>query len=160
VRTRVWMMAALVAACGTAPPRQMPDFRVEIADAWSRADSAAAVQGGNWWERLGDTELSSIVDRALSHNLDLKAAGARLRAAQGQAKIAGAPLWPQVSAGGTGAERKQIFVGLPIPGGPASSTSTSYGVSLDVSWELDLWGRLSAGRAAGVADHQIGRAHV
>ena len=114
MRTRIFLIAGIAAACGTAPPQQRPDLRVEIADAWSRSDSAAAVQGGNWWERLGDPELASIVDRALSHNLDLQAAAARLRAAQGQAKIAGAPLWPQVSAGGAGAKRKQIFVGFPI----------------------------------------------
>ncbi len=158
----IWVVAALAATCGTAPPRQRPNLRVEIADAWSRSDSVAAVLGGNWWERLGDTTLVSVVDRALSHNLDLQAAAARLRAAQGQAKIAGAPLWPQINAGGIGSKRKQIFVGFPIPGapdgGPASSTSTSYGVSLDVSWELDLWGRLSAGHAAAVADHQSAQA--
>ena len=158
MRTRIVMVAAILAACGTAPPQQRPDLRVEIADAWARSDSAAAETGGSWWERLGDPELTNLVTAALASNLDLQAAAARLRAANGQAKIAGAPLWPQVNAGGGGSKRKQVFVGFPIPGdaggGPATSTSTTYGVSLDVSWEIDLWGRLSAGRAAAVADRE------
>jgi multidrug efflux system outer membrane protein len=162
VRNRVWLLMVLVLACGTAPKQQKPNMRVEIADTWARSDSAAIAVGGNWWERLGDSELPGIVNDALGNNLDLEAASARLRAANGQAKIAGAPMWPQVNAGGSGAKRKQIFVGFPIPGapggGPSSSTSTSYGVSLDVSWELDLWGRLSAGRAAAVADRQAAQA--
>ena len=162
MRNRVWLLMVLVLACGTAPKQQKPNMRVEIADTWARSDSAAIAVGGNWWERLGDSELPGIVNDALGNNLDLEAASARLRAANGQAKIAGAPMWPQVNAGGSGAKRKQIFVGFPIPGapggGPSSSTYTSYGVSLDVSWELDLWGRLSAGRAAAVADRQAAQA--
>ena len=45
------------------------------------------------------------------------------------------------------------FTGLPIPGRPAplTSLSTNYGVSLDVSWELDVWGRLRSGRSAAAA---------
>ena len=162
MKNRVWILVAVLTACGTAPRQQRPDLRVEIADAWSRADSAASVTRGNWWDRLGDPQLHGLVDSALAGNLDLHAAGARLRAAHGQAKMAGAPLWPQVSAGGSGSKRKQIFVGFPVPGaadgGPAGSTSTSYGISLDASWELDLWGRLSAGKAAAVADRQAAQA--
>ena len=162
MRTKLMMMAAIVAACGTAPPQQRPDVRVEIADAWARSDSTANAADGNWWTRLGDEQLPDLVNQALAGNLDLQAASARLRAAHGQARIAGAPLWPQINGGGSGSNRKQVFVGFPIPGatgaGPAGSTSTSYGVSLDVSWELDLWGRLGAGRAAAVADRQAAQA--
>jgi outer membrane protein, multidrug efflux system len=155
-------MAVMLVACGTAPPQQRPDLRVEIADAWARSDSAAVTAGGDWWERLGDESLGDIVQDALSSNLDLQSAAARLRAAHGQAKIAGAPQWPQVNASGSGSKRKQLFIGFPIPGAdagaPASSTATSYGVSLDVSWEIDLWGRLGAARAAAVADRQAAQA--
>lgn len=162
VRARACMIVLLAAACGTAPPQQRPDTRIEVAEAWSRSDSTAGSESGSWWTRLGDDTLEGLVRDALSSNLDLRAASARLRAAQGQASIAGAPLLPQVSAGGSASKRKQVFVGFPIPGGaaggPASSESTSYGVSLDVSWEIDLWGRLSAGKAAAVADRQAAQA--
>ncbi|MBE83157.1 MAG: hypothetical protein CME21_11380 [Gemmatimonadetes bacterium] len=157
VRTSVLILGALATACGTAPVTQRPDLRVEVAKAWAQADSAASTEG-TWWSRLGDASLEALIDEAFESNLNLKAASARLRAAQGQAKIAGAPLLPQITTGGSGSKRKQVFVGFPIPGaeesGPASSKSESFGVSLDVSWELDLWGRLSASRAAAVADRQ------
>ena len=90
---------------------------------------------------------------ALEHNYDLKAAGARLAQAQAQARVAGAPLWPQLSATGTGSRRKQNFVGFPIPGQEGQVlTSTSFGVNLNASWEVDLWGRLRAGAQAALAD--------
>ena len=59
--------------------------------------------------------------------------------------------------------RKQNFIGFPIPGreGSVLSTiSTNLGVSLDVSWEADLWGRLSAGSRAALADLQSAAADL
>ena len=58
-------------------------------------------------------------------------------------------------------DRKQNFVGFPIPGSAGqvlSSTSTSYGVNLNLSWEVDLWGRLRAGTQAAIADAQAAEA--
>ena len=91
---------------------------------------------------------------ALDHNYDLQAAGARLHAAAAQARLAGAPKWPQVEVSGSGSRRRQNFIGFPIPGGGdvLGTTSTNYGVSLNVSWEVDLWGRLRAGETAALAD--------
>ena len=56
-----------------------------------------------------------------------------------------------------GARRRQVFIGFPIPGGERqvlSSFSTNWGVSLNTSWEADLWGRLRADARAALADTQ------
>ena len=91
-----------------------------------------------------------------STNYDLKVAGARLAQAQAQARVAGAPLWPQLGVNANGSRRKQNFVGLPIPGRAPdqvlTSKSTSFGVDLTASWEADLWGRLRVGAQAALAD--------
>lgn len=78
-----------------------------------------------------------------------------MAAATAQARIAGAPVWPQVQATGTTSRRRQSFIGFPIPGGGRdvlTSTTTNNGVSLNLSWEVDLWGRLRAGKKAVLAD--------
>ena len=98
------------------------------------------------------------MSEALAHNRDLRGAVARLDAAAASAQLAGADLWPQVGAGLNATRSKQVFVGLPIPGGPASTTFSTYGVSLDVAWELDLWGKLRARRHAGAADFRAAEA--
>ncbi|MBK35795.1 MAG: hypothetical protein CME26_09740 [Gemmatimonadetes bacterium] len=156
--TALLIVTALLASCGTTPIQRLPDG----IDLPASVDStrAAIPDRSPWWSDFTDPQLDSLIAESSRTNYDLKAAAGRLGTAAAQAKAAGAPLWPQISASTNGTRQQQVFVGLPIPGqtGPLQTTSTSYGVSLDVTWELDLWGRLGAGRAAAVADRQAATA--
>ena len=109
-----------------------------------------------WWSYFGSFELDNLVDEALLTNYDLKGAVARVDAAAAVAKAAGADLFPQVGARLDAGRRKQNLIGFPIPGQASviSTRSTSLGVSLDVGWEIDLWGRVRAGQSAALADLQ------
>lgn len=142
-------------ACASAPKVEYPALSLTPPDQWT-ANASAEPVADRWWRDMGAARLDSLVALALAHNYDLKAAGARLAQAQAQARVAGAPLWPQLNASANGARRKQNFVGLPIPGRDPdqvlSSTSTTFGVDLTASWEADLWGRLRAGAQAALAD--------
>jgi NodT family efflux transporter outer membrane factor (OMF) lipoprotein len=115
-----------------------------------------------WWHDFGDPRLDDLVERALAANLDLEAAAARLDAAAARARIAASDQLPTLDAGLRASRQKQLYIGLPVPGrsGILSSTATSYGLSLSSSWELDLWGRLRAGKVAAVADRQAAVAAV
>ncbi len=53
-----------------------------------------------WWTTLNDPELSSLIDRAVSGNLDLKKARARVREARARRGIAKADLFPTLDADG------------------------------------------------------------
>ena len=68
-----------------------------------------------------------MVAEALAGNDDRRAAAARVGMAAAQARSAGAPLQPQLSAGGSGSRRKQNFVGFPIPGGPGGGMDRTVG---------------------------------
>ena len=152
------LASILLVGCGTAPIQRVPDtVRVPEPIAIRAEPSSISTP---WWSDFADPSLGDLIAESRRSNFDLKAAAGRMKAAAAQAKAAGAPLWPQISASSNGARQQQVFVGLPIPGqtGPLQSTSTSYGVSLDVTWELDLWGRLGAGKAAAVADRQAAAA--
>ena len=107
-----------------------------------------------WWTEFGDERLALLVEGVLENNHDLAAAAARVDQAAAQARIAGAALSPMVGAGGGFNRVRQNFIGLPIPGGGSvlSTTSQNLGLSLDLSWELDLWGKLDAGARASAAE--------
>lgn len=144
-------------ACASAPQVEYPALDLAQPDQWlGLAGASEDTVADHWWRDMGAARLDSLVALALAHNYDLKAAGARLAQAQAQARVAGAPLWPQFNANANGSRRKQNFVGLPIPGSAPdqvlSSKSTSFGVDLTASWEADLWGRLRAGAQAALAD--------
>lgn len=144
----VELPAPLPAAFGNGSTTTAPDAPAAV--------SAAAADGrlrDDWWRAFGDAQLDACVELALQHNQDLRAAAARVLAMAAQATIAGAPRLPAVDAGVDAARSRRLFLGFPFGGGGVpSSTTTTYGLALDVSWELDLWGRLRSGEAAALAD--------
>ena len=151
---------AVLGACVSAPAVRYPDIDIEIPSHWSSADNPPIA---DWWTQLGDARLDTLVNQALRSNFNLQVTAARLTQVEAQARIAGALLQPSISASGSGARRKQSFVGFPIPnseGQVLSTTTNSYGFNLNSSWELDLWGSLRAGARAALADAQAVRAEL
>ncbi len=123
---------------------------------WTASKVSDAEVDSQWWTGFEDPDLSSFVEEALRANYDLRSAAARLEVAAGQAKIAGARLLPTVDVGVDGRRSRQNFIGFPIPGADQrvlSRTFTTFGVSLNVGWEADLWSKLKAGEVAGLADY-------
>ena len=112
-----------------------------------------------WISDFGDKNLDAFVRESLKNNRDIQAAQARIESAAAQARIAGADLYPQAGLNFSPRRSKQNFIGFPIggPGGTGgggvlSSHSTQFGLSLDTSWEIDLWGRVKAAQSAAIAE--------
>jgi NodT family efflux transporter outer membrane factor (OMF) lipoprotein len=74
--------------------------------------------------------------------------------------MAGADLKPTVGAGMNVMRQKQNFAGSPIGEIVPPFTTTNTGLSLETSWEVDLWGRLRAGARAAVAELQAAEADL
>jgi len=145
------LMLLFSLSCVSAPSGD-PDLGVTVPDEWTASQpettfEARDAQGSAWWTDFGDPNLDLLIQDALDRNHDLLAAAARVDEAAAQARIAGADLYPQIGAGINATRGKNNFIGLPIPGGEGqvlSVTSQSFGASLNLSWEVDLWGRLRA----------------
>jgi NodT family efflux transporter outer membrane factor (OMF) lipoprotein len=151
--------AALLAGCGAAPPVRHPELpAAELPEDWTAP--AAPGSTAAWWTSFGDERVRPVVEEALAHNHDLAQAAARLEAAAAEAKIAGADVLPTMNARGNAARQQQVitFLRNPQTGAPITSTTNNYGVALDVSWEVDLWGRLRSQRSAAAADLQAAAA--
>lgn len=125
------------------------------------ATADTAIDADLWWRRLGDDRLGETVEEALRFNRDLAAAAARVDVARARAVLAGASLAPALAARLDAQRRRFNFIGLPIAGGDVFSVTTNqHTVSLDLSWELDLWGRVRAGEGAAVADVEAASADL
>jgi NodT family efflux transporter outer membrane factor (OMF) lipoprotein len=112
---------------------------------WTVADVDPGAVMPGWLATLADPKLEAIVFEVQKNNFDLKAAGAQVDSAAALAKLAGAQLKPAVTAG------------LPAAaaGGGANVPDTStVGASLDVTWEVDVWGRIRAGVSAAELDYE------
>ena len=157
-------VALLLTACASAPPRQSVNLDVAMPATWSARIESAADSNQikiDWWTSFHDSSLNLVISQSLQRNLNLDKAASALAAAAAQARIAGASVYPTIGGSLTGSRRKQNFIGFPIPGaegGILSTTTTTFGVSMNLSWELDLWGRLRAQHSSATAQFQAAQA--
>lgn len=150
-----------IAGCASPPEIETPELDIDVPSQWTSMHTEAGDVDLQWWMDFNDADLDQMVRHVLENNYNLKAAAARLNQAVAQAEITGADLKPTADLGFNASRRRQNYIGLPFGGGGVSSSlSTSYGVSLDLAWELDLWGRLRSGAAAALADVQASQADL
>jgi NodT family efflux transporter outer membrane factor (OMF) lipoprotein len=106
----------------------------------------------DWWESFGSQQLNDFMQQARTANDDIAAAMARVRQADAQVRIAGAPLLPTLDLQ-AGASRQRSFSGTTTRG----PTFTAYNPQLAASYELDFWGKNRAARTAAVAGADASR---
>ena len=157
------VLLLLLGGCTLSP--QVTDPRVTPPTAYQEAD--AAMTGAwptlSWWHAFGSPELDRLMAQTQAANPDIAAAIAQVQQAQAQLSIAGAPLYPALSANGQAARQRQNGSsrtplgsnGVLVSPGSGAVTSTSYQAALSASYELDFWGRnraaLNAARASELA---------
>lgn len=108
----------------------------DVAVQWRDAMDRGVAQDG-WIKSFNAPDLVSLVEEALKNNRSLVSAASNMEIAQALAEKAGANLVPAASIGGTGTRTEG-----------EKGTTNRGGVALNISWELDIWGRLSAAEAA------------
>jgi NodT family efflux transporter outer membrane factor (OMF) lipoprotein len=134
------MLLLLLAGCSTVGPDYSPP-EVSASARW-----AADLQGGltaeqidpqtlaRWWTTLKDPILSSLIERAVGGNLDLKETRARVREARARRGITEADRFPTIDA--TGSARSSRSSEEMGGGGERKL----YAAGFDAAWELDLFG--------------------
>ncbi|HXJ56384.1 MAG TPA: efflux transporter outer membrane subunit [Verrucomicrobiae bacterium] len=119
-----------------------------------------------WWTNFNDSELDSLVGRAVRSNLDLRIAQARVREARAQYGIASGDLWPTLDGSSSYARQRQsehqpILGSFPLPSNVFENDV--YQAGFDASWEIDVFGgKRRAKQAAGaqVSASEFGRRDV
>nr|WP_197412419.1 efflux transporter outer membrane subunit [Novosphingobium sp. Fuku2-ISO-50] len=137
----------LLGGCASAP---LPDAPMPPppAHAWNSPAPVTAWPTAQWWHELGSSELDRLIADAETTNDDLAAAQARLTQANAQARIAGADLLPQIGADIGGGDTQRLL------SNGAKRRYASTDVELAASWQVDVWGRASAGARAARATAQ------
>jgi NodT family efflux transporter outer membrane factor (OMF) lipoprotein len=119
-----------------------------VPSAWTAPAGVTGPAMTEWVQTFGDVQLEMLVDEALRNNLDLEAAAARVDVARGLIMQARALLFPQISlAGGVGVVGRD-------------GTKDRSGLIGEVSWELDLWGRVRAQAASAAAAREAADADL
>jgi multidrug efflux system outer membrane protein len=142
---------ALLAACSSAPIERSPlpaapaTFK-EGNGLWTTAAPADAQPRGEWWKAFADPVLDDLVQRAAASNTNIQIAAARLKQAKALVRAANAGLFPQLGA----------RLGVTRQGGPlinaAGGEGTLITAAADLSYEVDLFGRLNQTSRAATLD--------
>jgi len=140
------LLPMLLAACSLGPDYKAPENPTPAAWRNPPASNAELWPSQDWWRGFGSDRLDGYIAAAQSANTDLAAAMARVREADAQARIAGAPLLPSVGLGGTVTRERQ-----PSARTGKMVTGTSYSPGLTASYELDFWGKNAAAAHAAEA---------
>ncbi|MBP7648574.1 MAG: TolC family protein [Phenylobacterium sp.] len=140
-----------LAACASA---RKPDITVPTA--FEAPQSAAtpidATALDRWWTQFNDPVLTALIEDALVRAPDSRSAAARLTEARATSSNALIAFLPQGNAAGSTRETHTTQTSgtvVTIPGFSTAGESTASSASLNVSWEVDLFGRIFAvGKAA------------
>lgn len=129
----------LSAGCATVGPDYVqPD--VSIPQEWAAGTGVkpAGQQDARtltkWWSTFNDAELSSLLERAVQGNLDLREATARVREARARRGVSAADQSPSVNATASASRQRSSEA---MGGGAVQEV---YSTGLDAAWELDLFG--------------------
>jgi multidrug efflux system outer membrane protein len=158
------ILALPTASCAVGPDYEKPD----VADItppewrWKPAEPSDAAEKGEWWKLAHDPALDDLEARAVAHNQDLRAAVARVDEARAVARVSKSEFFPQISLDPSFTrERTSGNLPTPIPVHIPAAYVNSYSVPIDLSYEVDLWGRVrrsfeasTAQAEATVSDYQ------
>jgi len=154
-----------LAACSFAPVYKVPSsapapaqYR-ELPDDWKQAEPLDASPRGPWWELYEDQQLSQLEQRAQDANQNLKAAYARLREARDDTRVARADYFPMLN-GVASATRARVSPNSPGYLAGAPTEGTDFNLEADLSYELDLWGRVRNEVASAKATQQASAADL
>jgi|SRR5579862_4296537 len=146
------VMLALLAGCAVGPDynrpaatSHIPDVYAGATNQWKIAEPQAHLPKGNWWEIFRDAELNRLETDAATANQQLKAAIASFDQARALTDVSRSGLFPHIGIDAT-ATRQGDSLNRPIDGKPAGHSQTftfnDFTVPLDLTYEVDLWGRV------------------
>ncbi|MBV9695985.1 MAG: efflux transporter outer membrane subunit [Gammaproteobacteria bacterium] len=164
------MVHALIAAslaatggCAQLPQMHASPATKEVAQLGSSQSFGApeaAWPGDGWWRAYQDPQLDALMGEALLGAPDLDLARARLSAAAAVSLVAGAARMPEVTGNVLLNEGKQSYQYL-IPRQALPHGWNDYGLAtLDLSWELDFWGKNRSALAAALSEQRAAEVEI
>src|SRR5262249_6692269 len=125
---------ATLAGCATMAAPTLPQQAMPAA--WKHTDASTPAAEASWpdpawWSDFGSPELVDLIQSAEQNNHDLAAAGHRIAQARGNLQVASSALAPTVD----------LSANAGRSGSDNGNAGNSVRVSLNASYELDVWGR-------------------
>jgi outer membrane protein TolC len=155
-RSRIVMSCVVISAISMSGCAMIPDLGTPPpmkTVTQLKSDQSFPHQNGQWpkdywWKKYGDEQLNGLIDDALKNSPTLNIAEARVKQAQAMTQSASGSLFPEVTANASFMRDKMSY-NYVTPESATPQNWNSYGrTTLDMSWEIDFWGKNRAALAA------------
>jgi outer membrane protein, multidrug efflux system len=143
--------ALLLSGCALGPDYARPD--IPVSATWrSPADSEASLGAIEWWQLFRDDALQGLIRSALDENKDVRLAVARVLESRAQLGATRAAQFPQIDGKASYRNERASRVSFPPLPDKLDTEQEFFKSSLDLSFEIDLWGRLRRATEAARAE--------
>ncbi len=147
-RLRIWRLTPVLllflGSCTVGPDYHRPSVETPLDWRWKVAEPRDHVPRGEWWIVFGDPALNTLEEEAIAGNLGLQAAMFRVEQARAIARITRADFYPNLDAAAVfSRHRTSGNAPSPVPQFDVPSfQQTTWSTPLDLSYEIDLWGKV------------------
>lgn len=146
MRAPVLALVVLLGGCALGPDYQRP--AVDTPAGWRvPAAEAADIANTAWWRAFNDPVLDQLIETAIANNKDLRIAAARVEEFAARVGITRSAAFPQIGYGANAA-RSATSANSALGGG----VNNLYEATLNLGWELDVWGRIRRATEAARAE--------
>jgi NodT family efflux transporter outer membrane factor (OMF) lipoprotein len=128
--------------------KEQPPASYQGVDQWQPAHPADMGNHGKWWELFGDAELNGLEEQVATSNQTLKVDEARFREARAAIRFNRAAQFPTISTAPSAAYNKNSDYSPSFPSKIPEASTGDFVLPFDLSYELDLWGRVRRSVAA------------
>lgn len=168
-KKQIWLLSSLMgslllAGCSLAPqykpanvatPLKFKEAMPLTEDGnWKLAQPSDAQSRGEWWLVFNDAELNKLEQQAIVGNQNLKSAAANIQASRALRSVAQAERLPNIGVGFGPTRQKLSPASQRLDSNAQTATQTLWRAQTNVSYEFDLFGRISSSVNAATADVQ------
>ena len=137
------LLSIALGGCAVGPDFVAPPAELPASWQCGAPTCGAGDVAHDWWRTFDDPEMASLVERAVSGNLDVLAMSNRLEQSRIHLKVNGASQFPNVGVGASYRRAEESEKGWIDPSGrDGKSPYELWGAAFDLSWEVDLWGHV------------------
>jgi NodT family efflux transporter outer membrane factor (OMF) lipoprotein len=129
-------------------PTAQPTAASSEAGQWEPGNPSDQKSRGKWWEFFGDSELNQLEEQVATSNQNLKVYEARFRQARAAIHFNRAAQFPTISTSPSAAYVKDSDYSPSFPAKVQEASEGNLVLPFDLSYELDLWGRVRRSVAA------------
>ena len=139
-------LAVIMASCQIGRQYTRPDIKLPTTLADEESTDSASLADRSWADVYTDSILQGLITKSLAYNKDMQMAAARVKELAAMKRIDYAGMFPSLALRVYGEKEKDNY------GGDNPSDDNQFDLKANISWELDLWGKLRWRHDASMAE--------